>query len=136
MVWSEFDPTRPVGSWRTAWRTLTKKAGLPGLRFHDLRHTAISALGEAGVPDRVIMDIAGHVSQRMLRRYSHIQLESKRAAIQSLSNRPRQEVTEDPNVTKHVTKEGEDKGATAQVTEKYGRPVRTRTADLYRVKAA
>jgi integrase len=85
---SGFDPTRPVGSWRTAWRTLTKKAGLKGLRFHDLRHTAISALGEAGTPDRVIMDIAGHVSMRMLKRYSHIQLEAKRAAIQALSNRP------------------------------------------------
>ena len=83
---SAFDPTRPVRSWRTAWRTLTKKAKLPGLRFHDLRHTAISALGEAGVPDRVIMDIAGHVSTRMLRRYSHIQLEAKRTAIQALSS--------------------------------------------------
>jgi integrase len=83
-----FDPTRPMRSWRTAWRTLTKKAGLKGLRFHDLRHTAISALGEAGVPDRVIMDLAGHVSTRMLKRYSHIQLEAKRAAIQALSNRP------------------------------------------------
>jgi len=28
-----FDPTHHVKSWRTAWRTLTKKAGLPGFRF-------------------------------------------------------------------------------------------------------
>jgi integrase len=55
----EFDPTRPVGSWRTAWRTIVKKAGLSGFRFHDLRHTAISSLGEAGVPDRVIMASRG-----------------------------------------------------------------------------
>jgi integrase len=72
MGWSDFDPLQPVGSWRTAWRTLTKKVGLPGLKFHDLRHTTISALSEAGVPDRVIMYIAGQVSLRMLRRYSHI----------------------------------------------------------------
>jgi integrase len=138
-----FDPTRPVGSWRKAWRTLTKKAGLKGLRFHDLRHTAISALGEAGVPDRVIMDLAGHVSTRMLRRYSHIQLEAKRAAIQALSNRPQnvylQGVSEGANVTKHVTKTGEN-GETefvpAEVIERYGRPVGTRTPDLYRVKVA
>lgn len=37
-----FDPTRHVNSWRSAWRTLTKKAGLPGFRFHDLRHCAIT----------------------------------------------------------------------------------------------
>jgi hypothetical protein len=39
-----FDPTRPLGSWRTAWRTLTRQASLPGLRFHDLRHQAITEL--------------------------------------------------------------------------------------------
>jgi integrase len=72
---SAFDSTHPVGSWRKAWRTLTKKAGLKSPRFHDLRQTAISALGEVGVPDRLIVDIAGHFSTRTLRRYSHIQLE-------------------------------------------------------------
>ena len=116
---------------------------MAGLCFHDLRHTAISTLGEAGAPDRVIMDIAGHVSTRMLRRYSHIQLEAKRAAIQALSNRPRivtsAGVSEGANVTKHVTKAGEN-GETepvpAEVIENIGRPVGTRTPDLYRVKVA
>jgi integrase len=37
-----FDPNTHVKSWRSAWRTLTKKAGLPGFRFHDLRHCAIT----------------------------------------------------------------------------------------------
>jgi len=150
----KFDPTRPVGSWRSAWRRLTRaircpacgrvqnigkscgngecaadirdvKSSLQGLRFHDLRHTAISALGEAGVPDRVIMDIAGHVSQRMLRRYSHIQLEAKRVAIQSLSNRPQNRAYDTVDVTKHVTKHGEKVPLPAQMIEKDGRPVRT-----------
>lgn len=84
MNWSAFDPTQPVGRWRTASRTLTKTAGFGGFCFHALRHTAISALGEAGVPDRVIMDIASHVSPRTLRRYSHIQLEAKRTAVEAL----------------------------------------------------
>ena len=112
------------------------KDPLAGLRFHDLRHTAISALGEAGVPDRVIMDIAGHLHPRMLRRYSHIQLESKRAAIQSLSNRPKITTPEEADVTNNVTKESERGVVPMQVVEKNGRPVRTRTADLYRVKVA
>jgi len=128
---SGFDPTRPVGSWRTAWRTLTKKAGLKGLRFHDLRHTAISALGEAGTPDRVIMDIAGHVSMRMLKRYSHIQLEAKRRAIQALSNRPQRGAMSQNGVTA-----SEATQFPPQVLENDGRPERTRTVDLYRVKVA
>jgi integrase len=36
------DPTQPMKGWRTAWRSLTRAAGLRGLRFHDLRHHAIT----------------------------------------------------------------------------------------------
>ncbi len=28
--------------WDTAWRGLRDAAGLPGLRFHDLRHTVMT----------------------------------------------------------------------------------------------
>jgi integrase len=80
-----FDPTKHVNSWRSAWRTLTKKAGLPGFRFHDLRHCAITSLAESGASDSTIMAIAGHVSRRMLERYSHVRMEAKRAAVESLS---------------------------------------------------
>jgi integrase len=71
--------------WRTAWRTLTKKAGLPGFRFHDLRHCAITQLAENGTSDSTIMAIAGHVSRRMLERYSHVRMEAKRNAIEALA---------------------------------------------------
>jgi hypothetical protein len=88
------------------------------------------------VPDRVIMDIAGHVSARMLRRYSHIQLEAKRTAIQAISNRQQIGVSEGSDVTKHVTKQTEGANVPLQMIEKNGRPVRARTADLHRVKVA
>ena len=52
-----FDPTRHLKSWRSAWRTLTKKAGLGGFRFHDLRHTAITDLAENGAADLTIMEL-------------------------------------------------------------------------------
>ncbi len=81
-----FDPTRHINSWRTAWRSLTKKAGLPGFRFHDLRHCAITQLAESGAADSTIMAIAGHVSRRMLERYSHVRMEAKRTAMEVLSN--------------------------------------------------
>ena len=84
-----FDPSRHINSWRTAWRTLTKKAGLPGFRFHDLRHCAITQLAESGASDSTIMAIAGHVSRRMLERYSHVRMEAKRTAMESLATSTR-----------------------------------------------
>jgi integrase len=80
-----FNPTRHVKSWRSAWRTLTKKADLPGFRFHDLRHCAITQLAENGTSDSTIMAIAGHVSRRMLERYSHVRMEAKRTAMEALA---------------------------------------------------
>lgn len=71
MLGAGFDPTEPMKTWRTAWRKLTKEAGLPGLRFHDLRHHSITRLAEAGVPEQTLMSIAGHVSKEMLEHYSH-----------------------------------------------------------------
>jgi integrase len=84
------DPTRLMKTWRTAWRSLTKKAGLKGLRFHDLRHQCITELAESGQSDQTIMSIAGHVSREMLDHYSHIRLEAKRTALAALETPPPQ----------------------------------------------
>jgi len=62
-----------------------RQAGLPGFRFHDLRHCAITQLAESGAADSTIMAIAGHVSRRMLERYSHVRMEAKRTAMEALS---------------------------------------------------
>jgi hypothetical protein len=64
---------------------LTKKAGLPGFRFHDLRHCAITKLAESGTSDSTITAIAGHVSRRKLERYSHVRIEAKRTAREALA---------------------------------------------------
>jgi hypothetical protein len=64
------------------------KSQLAGLRFHDLRHLAITELAESQVSDQTIMAIAGHVSQKMLARYSHVRSEARRQAVAALSARP------------------------------------------------
>ena len=87
------DPTRPMSTWRTAWRSLTKTAGLAGLRFHDLRHHAITELAESSASDQTIMAIAGHVSPKMLAHYSHVRLEARRKAVEALVTQPSTEVT-------------------------------------------
>jgi integrase len=62
--WGRFDATKPIVQWDTAWRALRDAAGLDGLRFHDLRHTAITELAEMGVADHVLESISGHLSRR------------------------------------------------------------------------
>src|SRR5262249_22481230 len=76
-----YDPTQHQVSFRTGWANLLKRAKLPRLRFHDLRHHAITRLAEAGTPDPTLLSISGHVSREMLEHYSHIRMEAKRAAI-------------------------------------------------------
>jgi integrase len=84
--YSRVDPSRPVKSWRTAWRHARKAAWLQ-VRFHDLRHTAITKLAESPASDETIMAIAGHVSRKMLEHYSHIRMAAKRAAVDAISSR-------------------------------------------------
>jgi integrase len=82
----KFDPKKPAKKWDTAWHALRDAAGLPGLRFHDLRHTVVTRLLEAGEPDHVVESITGHLSRRMLEHYSHIRLKAKKAALERLSD--------------------------------------------------
>ena len=81
------DPTRPVTTMKTAWRNLRVNAKVNG-RWHDNRHTLITELAEKGAGDQTIMDIAGHVSKQMLKHYSHIRMEAKRAALESILEKP------------------------------------------------
>lgn len=103
-------------SWRTAWRTLTRSIQCPacgqlerpgttcrnkackanieglrsatgGLRFHDLRHTAVTMLAESNASEQTVMAIAGHVSRKMLEHYSHIRMDAKRRAVSALAAR-------------------------------------------------
>jgi hypothetical protein len=45
-----YDPAMAAKGWRTAWRKLTVKAGLKGLRGHDPRHSWVTS--HAGLEPR------------------------------------------------------------------------------------
>jgi integrase len=88
VVTYDTDPTRPIGDWKEAWEKAKKRAGaiLSGkaddedseplvCRFHDLRHTAVTRLLEAGIPYPVVASMMGWPAAtaiRMSKRYGHI----------------------------------------------------------------
>jgi len=159
--YSKPDPTKPMSGWRSAWRSLTRavkcptcgelqnlsatccnakceadisnvKSSTAGLRFHDLRHHAITELAESQASDRTIMSIAGHVSQQMLAHYSHVRIEAKRKALDALAVG----VKTDSYDTNNDTKPGEDAILSPQALEKNGGDDGTRTRGLCRDRAA
>jgi integrase len=75
------DPNQHQQSWRTAWRNMTRAAGLPHVHFHDLRHTAITRGREQGVDIGILKAIAGQMDARMVEYYSHIGSGVKRNAV-------------------------------------------------------
>lgn len=60
------------GSLEQAWYRLLLRADVGGLRFHDLRHEAVSRLFERGLNVIEVSSISGHKELRMLRRYTHL----------------------------------------------------------------
>jgi hypothetical protein len=52
-------------------------------------------LAESGAGDETIRDITGHVSKQMLKHYSHIRMEAKRRALESIVAKPKTEATSD-----------------------------------------
>jgi integrase len=56
---------------KMAWKRLVKRAGLVNLRFHHLRHEAISRFFEKGLNVPEVALISGHRDPRMLFRYTH-----------------------------------------------------------------
>lgn len=56
---------------RRFWRAIRKGAGIPHVRFHDLRHTAASEMLRRGLLLREVQYVLGHSSPRMTERYAH-----------------------------------------------------------------
>ena len=49
-----------------------KKAGIVDLRFHDLRHEAVTRFFELGLNPMEVAAISGHKTMQMLKRYTHL----------------------------------------------------------------
>ncbi len=76
-------------AWRLV-RRLARRAGLPAadrLSPHSLRHSAITAALNAGVPFRDVQDFAGHADPRTTRRYDRSRNSLDRHATYALASR-------------------------------------------------
>ena len=58
-----------------SWDTARKKAGLPEVRIHDLRHTFASTLVNNGVSLYEVQKLLGHAHIRTTERYAHLKQE-------------------------------------------------------------
>lgn len=61
---------RPVKSFRRQWKTACLAVGVGSTVFHDLRRSAVRNMEQAGVPRSVAMQITGHRTESIYRRYA------------------------------------------------------------------
>jgi integrase len=62
---------KPINSPRKAFVTMCERAGIEGVRIHDLRHTVGSWAHKAGLSQREIADLLGHRHLSTTARYIH-----------------------------------------------------------------
>ena len=87
-----YDPARHQTTFKTAWKRILTKADIEGrFRMYDLRHTAITImLEDPNVSEETVEAIAGHVSRRMKKVYSHVRMAKRRLAVSALDGSPAQ----------------------------------------------
>jgi integrase len=66
-------PVEPSNLLRRSYARLLKRADVPKVRFHDLRHTYATLALRDGVPVKVVSETLGHASITLtLDTYSHV----------------------------------------------------------------
>ena len=69
------------------FQALCQRAGLPAIRFHDLRHTCASLLLAQGVEPRVIMETLGHSAiGTTMNLYTHVLPATQRSAADRMDD--------------------------------------------------
>ena len=81
------DGKRRPYNFNKAWNDIKHRLGVADLRFHDLRHEAVSRLVEAGLSDQEVAAISGHKSMQMLKRYTHLRAEDLVNKLDELASR-------------------------------------------------
>jgi integrase len=66
-------------------KTLLRRAGLPAIRFYDLRHTCATLLLSRNVNPKIVFEMLGHSSIAItLDTYSHVLPNMQQSAVRAL----------------------------------------------------
>lgn len=77
---SRLRPSQPFDI-KTAWRAAVAAADIRDFHFHDLRHTFASYSAQHGASLLELADALGHKTMKMVQRYSHLSVDSRRRMV-------------------------------------------------------
>lgn len=77
------DTRKPYSQLKRPWDTAREKAKLPGLRIHDLRHSAASFMINAGANLYTVGKVLGHADYQSTMRYSHLADDTLFSAVEA-----------------------------------------------------
>jgi integrase len=83
---------------KRSFHTACRRAGIKGVRVHDLRHTCASRLVQLGVDLVTVSRLLGHSSITMTMRYAHPTPENMRRAMEKLVEAPSSRQVESTSV--------------------------------------
>jgi integrase len=81
------DIEKPRSDLKRPWETVSKRAGLDGVRLHDLRHTYASFGAGGGVGLPIIGKLLGHTQSATTARYAHLDNDPLRRAAENIGGR-------------------------------------------------
>jgi integrase len=77
----------PTNLRKRSFKPLLKKAGLPAIRFHDLRHTCATLLLSKNVNPKIVSEMMGHATIAItLDTYSHVLPNMQESAARALED--------------------------------------------------
>lgn len=86
-IFANPETKKPYTSIQRTWRRLRKKAGLPWLRLHDLRHSFASMLVNSGQSLYAVQQCLGHSDAKVTQRYAHLSSKSLQDAASCASDK-------------------------------------------------
>jgi integrase len=77
----------PTNLKKRSFEPLLEKAGLPSIRFHDLRHTCATLLLSSNVNPKIVSEMLGHATSAItLDTYSHVLPNMQKGAARALED--------------------------------------------------
>lgn len=83
---------KPIKSFRRAFKTACKNAGLEGIVPHDLRRSGVRNFTKAGLSESEGMSISGHRTNAVYKRYNIIDEDLQRQSLERVAEHQKREI--------------------------------------------